>query len=315
MEIFGAVFSLLLIIIGLTTIIGAIFFWPKEQSSSDHQQPYARKLAVFGGIAILLLFLLTSSIKIVGAGEVGVVKHFGAVESSERSPGINLVVPFFTDIVNVDGRIQGIPFENLGAASKEYQDVFLTGILNVHVEFDKVAELYQTVGLDYKEKLVIPFYANLVKEIVPQFGIAEVLPKRELIRQLTVEKLKIKLAPYGIAVDDVAISNINFNEQYNQAIQDKQIQELRVQTEKNILEQKRIQAEQVQIAAQGEAQAQIERAKGVAEANRLIAASLSDTILLNSYIDKLADNVEIMLIPSGQDFLLDLRNLIAQQPQ
>jgi prohibitin 2 len=275
-----------------------------------------RSLAAAGigcaSIVVIGILIILFSLRIVGPGEIGIVKTGGRVDTNERGPGFNFVVPFVDDIVNMDGRVQGVPFENLAAASKEYQDVFLTGTLNVHVQFDKAAELYQTVGPDYKDKLVVPYYANIVKEIVPQFGVAEVLPKREEIRRLTVEKLRSKLEPFGIVVDDVALANVNFNEEYNKAIQDKQIQELRVQTEKNILEQKKIQAQQAQIAAQGEANAAIERAKGIAEANRLIAESLTETVLLNNYIDKLSDNVQIMLVPGGQEFLLDLKNLVPQ---
>lgn len=308
MEIVVGIFGFLLLVAGIIGVVATILM-PK---SIDGVEVSGGRRKLIGVLSVLALvaFLALSSIKVIGAGEIGVVKHFGAIESTERSPGINFVMPFLTDIVNVDGRIQGIGFENIAAASREYQDVFLTGTLNVHVNQNSAAELYQTVGLDYKEKLVIPFYTNIIKEIVPQFGISEILPKREEIRRLTVDKLRLKLEPYGIVIDDVALSNVNFNENYNNAIQDKQIQELRIQTERNILSQKEIVAQQAQIAAKGEANAAIERAKGVAEANNLISRSLNDTILLNNYIDKISDKVQVMLVPGGQDFLLDLKGLV-----
>lgn len=261
-------------------------------------------------IAVVVIALAIFSIKFVGAGEIGVATNFGKVDTEEKGSGVNLVIPFFTDVVTMDGRVQGIPFEKLGAASKEYQDVFLTGVLNVHVQFDKAAELYRDVGLDYKEKLVIPFYANSVKEVVPQYAIGEVLPKREEIRRQTVERLQAKLSKYGIVVDDVALAQIDFNEQYNAAIQDKQVQELKVQTERNILEQKKIQKDQAIVAAQAEAQAQIERAKGESEANRLISQSLTDEILRNRYIEKLGPDVKVVLVPSDSNMFFNTDSLI-----
>lgn len=266
-------------------------------------------------IAVVGLLALLFSFKFVDAGEIGIATNFGKVDTNEKGPGPNVVVPFFTDVVTMDGRIQGIPFENLAAASIEYQDVFLTGTLNVHLEFDKAAELYQQVGLDYKEKLITPFFANTIKEIVPTYAIGDVLPKREEIRRLTVERLRTKLAPYGIVVDDVALAQINFNEEYNAAIRDKQVQELRVQTERNILAQKRIQKEQAVVEAEAQADAQVARAKGEAESNRLIDASLTEKILQNRYIEKLSDKVQVMLVPSGGNFLFDTKGLIGQQPQ
>lgn len=262
-----------------------------------------------GIVAVILLALALFSVKFVGAGEIGVATNFGRVDTEEKGSGVNIVIPFFTDVVTMDGRVQGIPFENLAAASREYQDVFLTGVLNVTVQFDKAAELYRDVGLDYKEKIVVPFYTNIVKEVIPKYGIAEVLPKREEIRKETVVKLQAKLTPYGITVNDIALSNINFNEQYNAAIQDKQVQELRVQTERNILEQKRIQAEQAVVQAKADADSQVERAKGEAESNRLISQSLTEEILRNRYIEKLADDVKVVLVPSDSNMFFDVKSV------
>ena len=260
-------------------------------------------LMVVVGVFLLLTFL--SSVKFVGPGEIGIATNFGRVDTDERGSGVNLVVPFFTDVIAMDGRVQGIPFDKLGAASKEYQDVFLTGVLNVHVAFDKAAELYRDVGLDYKEKLIIPFYANSVKEVVPQYAIGEVLPKREEIRKKTVDILQTKLAPYGIVVDDVALSQIDFNEQYNAAIQDKQVQELKVQTERNILEQKRIQKDQAIVQAEAEAAAAVKRAEGEAQANKLIAASLTEEVLRSRYIDKLTGDIKVIMVPSDSNMFFN----------
>lgn len=264
-------------------------------------------------VGLLLVFLF--SFRTVGPGEVGVAVTTGKADLEERGPGISLVFPFVTDVVTMDTRVQGTPFENLGAASKEYQDVFLSGVLNTHIQADKAAELYTTVGKDYADKLIIPFYNNAVKEVVPQYAIGEILAKREEIRQLTVEKLQAKLAPYGIIVDDVALSSINFNEEYNNAIKDKQVQELRVQTERNILAQREIQRQQAVVDAKGQAESQIERAKGEAEANRLISESLTEQILQNRYIEKLSDKIQVVLVPSGGNFLFDTKGLINPQPQ
>lgn len=261
-------------------------------------------------IAVVVIALAIFSVKFVGAGEIGVATNFGKVDTEEKGSGVNLVIPFFTDVVTMDGRVQGIPFDHLGAASREYQDVFLTGVLNVHVQFDKAAELYRDVGLDYKEKLVVPFYANAVKEVVPQYAIGEVLPKREEIRQKTVVKLQEKLTKYGIIIDDVALSQIDFNEQYNAAIQDKQVQELKVQTERNILEQKKIQKDQAIVQAQAEAQAAIERARGEAEANKLVSQSLTEEILRNRYIDKLTGDIKVIMVPSDSNMFFNTDGLI-----
>ena len=69
-------------------------------------------------------------------------------------------------------------------------------------------------------------------------------------------------------------------------------------------------AQQKVAAARGEAEAQIERARGEAESNRLVAASLTEAILQNRYIEKLSDQISVMLVPSdGGGLILDLGSL------
>lgn len=270
-------------------------------------------------VVILLLVLGIFSIHPVDAGYVGVVTSGGKVQADTLKPGFNFLPPFLYGVTNVDTRVHGIPFgqdpaARFGAASIEYQDVFLTGTLNIHIDQDKAVDLYQKVGLDYDAKLVVPFFTTAIKEVVPQYKIGDILANREHIRQQTVEKLAAKLAPYGIIVDDVAIANIDFSDQYKQAIEAKQVAEQQVQTEAQILAQRKIQANQITVTAQGNADAVIIAAKAQAEANRQLAASLSDPLIQYTLIQKLAPTIQTMILPAGQQFILDPAALKAPTP-
>lgn len=303
----------------LTVIVGvlavAAISWAgylqyrKAEFFSEGDAPSVR---VWWGLAgvMLLLAIISTGLRIIPAGHVGVVTFFGEVEDRTLQPGLQFVAPIAEGIIEVETRVRGVGFENLGAASSEYQDVLITGTLNIHVDGAEADELYQDVGLDYEGKIVTPFLATLVKEIVPEYDIDQILLKREEIRTRAVQSLGAKLAPYHIVVDDLAFSQISFSEAYTNAIEDKQVQEQRVLTEQQILEQKRIQAEQAVVAATGEADANIETARGQAEANRLLTESLSPILVQWQAIQKLNPNIKIALVPSGNGFILDIGGLI-----
>lgn len=277
------------------------------------------------GVVLVVLGVFATFLHPIQAGYVGVVTSFGKVQTETLKPGLNLVVPILNSVTDVDTRVRGIPFgqdpnARFGAASIEYQDVFLTGTLNIHVDQNKAVDLYQNVGLDYDAKLVIPFFSTAIKEVVPQYKIGDILAKRELIRQQAVEKLSAKLAPYGISVDDVAIANIDFSEQYKAAIEAKQVAEQQVQTEQQILAQKRIQADQAKVTAQGQADSRVIAAQGNADAalieadaqakvNKTIAASLDESVLRYALINRLAPTIQTMILPDGQSFILDPKAL------
>jgi regulator of protease activity HflC (stomatin/prohibitin superfamily) len=272
-------------------------------------------LGCAGVVGIIVVLGALLSFHPVDAGFVGVVTSFGKVQQDTLKPGSNFLMPFVYSVTNVDTRVHGIPFgqdpnQRFGAASREYQDVFLQGTLNIHVDQNAAVDLYQKVGLDYDQKLVIPFFSTAIKEVVPQYNIGDILAKREEIRRLTVEKLQAKLQPYGIVVDDVAIANIDFSDQYKQAIEAKQVAEQQVQTESQILAQKKIQADQVRVAAQGQADAAVIAAKGQAEANRVLQASLTPALIQYTLVQKLAPTIQTMLLPSGQNFILDPSTLL-----
>ena len=65
------------------------------------------------------------------------------------------------------------------------------------------------------------------------------------------------------------------------------------------------------VTAKGQAQATIEQAKGQQQANELINASLTDKVLQYQYIQKIVDKVQVMLVPGGQQFLLDLKGVLS----
>lgn len=291
-------------------------------SAADQPMFVTVRLAVLGTIAFLLILVgISGPFVEVPAGYVGVVTNFGQVQSGTLDPGLHIVIPIYQRIVNVDTRVQPHTFQEIDAASREYQTVKLTGTMNYHVDGRFASDLYQRVGLDFAQKVIDPAFNDFIKTVVPTYRVDDILGKRDEIREKAKAALAANLAQYHITVDDIYIANISFSDSFQQAIEAKQVAQQQVQTEQQILQQKQIQAQQAVaeaqgradsavVAAKGDAQASIERAKGTAEANRTLAASLSDPILLYQYITKLSENIQVMLVPGGQQFLFDLKGVL-----
>ena len=144
------------------------------------------------------------------------------------------------------------------------------------------------------------------------YTVDTILGARDEIRQKAKSALAQNLTQYHIIVDDIYIANISFSPEFQAAIEAKQVAQQQVQTEQQVLAQKQIQAQQVVVAAQGQADAQVTLAKGQSESNRLIAQSLSDPVLQYQLINKLSDKINVMLVPSGNGFILDLKSLTGQ---
>jgi regulator of protease activity HflC (stomatin/prohibitin superfamily) len=305
-------FGALLLVLGVIAVIAAT-------SGRTHGQPPPhlplRRLLLLGTAGVLLLIVgVAGPFVEVPAGSVGVVTNFGQVQSGTLLPGLHIVVPIVQQVVNVDTRVQPHQFQEIDAASQEYQTVKLTGTMNYHVDGQYASDLYQRVGTDFASKVIDPAFNDFIKQVVPEYPVAEILAKRDEIRTRAKQQLADNLSQYHIIVDDIYIANIAFSDAFQQAIEQKQVAQQQVQTEQQILEQKRIQAQQQVVAAQGAADSAVVTAKGQAEANRQIAASLSDQILQYQYIQRLTDKIQVMLVPSGQGFLFDLNGILKPSP-
>jgi regulator of protease activity HflC (stomatin/prohibitin superfamily) len=241
------------------------------------------------GILIILLIIfifLWSSFALVPAGHRGVVLWWGSVEKRIMGEGLNFKVPMAERVIKVDVRVQPHPFKEIDAASKEYQMVKLTGMMNFHINPSYVNDLYQKVGLDFANKVIDPAFNDFVKEVVPIYQITEILPKREDIRKRAMIKLGDNLARYHIIVDDIYFANIRFSPEYEKAIEAKQVAQQQVETQRQVLFQREIEAQQKVATAKGEAESILVVAQGQAKANEALSRSISPILVQYKSIEK-----------------------------
>ena len=262
--------------------------------------------------AVIVVIGLAGPFVEVPAGNVGVVTNFGSVQTVTLEPGLHIVVPIYQRVTNVDTRVQPHEFQEIDAASRELQTVKLTGVMNYHIDGQYASDLFQRVGTDFAAKIIDPAFNDFIKTVVPDYSVNDILAKRDEIRSLAKTQLAANLSQYHIVVDDIYIANIAFSDSFQQAIEAKQVAQQQVQTEQQILAQKQIQAQQAVAAAKGQADATVTLADGQAKANDLLSKSLTDQILQYQYIQKLTDKIQVMLVPSGNASIFDLKGLLGQ---
>jgi regulator of protease activity HflC (stomatin/prohibitin superfamily) len=301
---------------GLLLLTGASVVVNRARSGvRDAGAPLPTGLFAIGGLVAIVLAVAMSAFVQIPAGFVGVVRQFGAVTNQTLQPGLHFVTPIVNTVDEVDTRVRSIPIPEYAAASKEQQDLFLDMTLNYAVRPQDAPSIVQNLGLNFEETIVRPRFLDIPKSVTDDYPTTIVLNSRDEIRQRAVDLLKAQLEPLGFNVVGINIQNFSYSDAYNQAIEDKQVAQQQVETERQKLAQQEIIAQQRVAAARGEAEAQIERARGEAESNRLVGASLTAAILQNRYIEKLSDQIQVMLVPSeGGGLILDLGSLTPTPP-
>lgn len=266
--------------------------------------------SAIAALSFAALAVLALGIREVPAGQVGIVTSFGQVREQALQSGLHYVAPLVNNVTILDTRVQVYDYKDIEGASRDLQAVRLTGVVNFRIDPQTAWKLYREVGTDYITKVFTRPAETALKTVTPKFNATEIISKRDEVAKEARALLEPQIVRYGITVEAFYVSNIGLNQAFLDAVEQKQIAEQQVLQQQQLLAKSRVEAQQRVVEAQAQADAQVVRAKAEAEANRIVAASLSDTILLNRYIEKLADNISVMLVPSGQDTLLDLRSLL-----
>ncbi len=253
--------------------------------SFEFKGPKPRTIGIIVILLIIFIFIWGTFV-IVPAGHRGIVLWWGSVEKRVMGEGFNLKVPIAERVIKIDVRVRPHPFKEIDAASKEYQMVKLTGMMNFHIDPAYVNDLYQKVGLDFADKVIDPAFNDFVKEVVPNYPITEILPKREEIRKRAMGKLGDNLARYHIVVDDIYFANIRFTPEYEKAIEAKQVAQQQVETQRQVLAQREIEAQQKVATAKGEAESILVVAQGQAKANDALSRSISSILVQYKSIEK-----------------------------
>lgn len=209
---------------------------------------------VIGIVSGFILFSIgLTSFTIVNAGERAVILRLGAV-NRVVSDGLNLKFPIIERVKKFETRT--VKYEVPAIAySKDIQTVEAAVVLNYHLEPGSIGTIYKELGEEYRDRVIVPSVQEVVKAIAAQFTAQELVEERPKVKDGIKIALTERLLPYHIIVGDVSITNFDFSDQYEKAVEQKQVAQQDALTARNKLEQVKFEAEQRVATAKAEAEA------------------------------------------------------------
>jgi len=255
---------------------------PRSSYSSPGNSPFRRNLtriiipAIIGIIVVSVV--LASSVKIVEAGNRGVLTQFGAVDTSvSLAEGLHFVTPFRDNVVSIEVRTQK-SVETAASASKDLQDVQTQVALNFHINPNNAQIVYQQLGFDHANRVINPAIQESVKQVTARFNAEELITKRETVKTEIELQIKQRLGLYNIIVETISITEFKFSDQFTRAVEAKVEAEQRALQASNELRRIEIEAQQAEAKAIGDQKANIARAEGLRQANVLEAEGEAEAI-------------------------------------
>jgi regulator of protease activity HflC (stomatin/prohibitin superfamily) len=223
----------------------------KDAMQSAMKKMPMRLILIIG--AILVFFLFLNPWVQIGAGERGVVLNFGAVQKNVLDEGLHFRVPIMQEIIKVDVKVQKAETD-AAAASADLQDVSSTVAINYHIIPDKANIVYQSIGVQFKERIIDPAVLEVVKAVTAKYSAEELITKRPAVSDAMKLSLTERLLAHNIAVDAFSIVGFSFSKIFMEAIESKQTAEQLALKAKRDLDRIKIEAEQTITAAKAEAE-------------------------------------------------------------
>lgn len=127
--------------------------------------------------------------------------------------------------------------------------------LNYHIIPDKSNLVYQTIGAEYKNRIIDPAIQEVMKAVSARYTAEELITKRPAESSEMKETLTSRLLTSNIAVDAFAIINFSFSQPFTDAIEAKQTAEQNALKAKRDLDRIKVEAKQTITAATAEAEA------------------------------------------------------------
>jgi regulator of protease activity HflC (stomatin/prohibitin superfamily) len=266
----------------------------KEFLMSTFFKQAESKLGVGIMISVAILFFLFKSVVIVNSGYVGVVKRLGAVQPISLHEGFHFIRPFIDTVEQMDIRLSKGTTQST-SASKDLQTVKAQVTIQYSLSGALAPRVYQRIGTRemLASTVVAPAIQESVKAVTAKYTAEELVTRRSEVKIKIQEAIELfidvtlteKDLRNCITISNVAITDFDFSDEFNRAI------ELKVKAEQEALQAKN---EKTRRVTQAEAGAEERKLAADAEAYQIARASEARAAAIQREAKALKNNPELI---------------------
>lgn len=271
---------------------------PPDFDFSPGNMPRGRvtRIVLIAILAISVLLIALGAFARVEAGEACVVRRFGDVRRT-LSPGLHMKLPLAEDTACFSTR--SLVYEVVdegGDSNADYVDFLVDGVtidgqplsitytVRFHIDADDVENVYSNIAQSMNQvtERVVKFHSRAeVRQVVNTKTAEELyLGGLDTVSVEIEEILRPLFAESGVTLDFFEIKRPNFSDEYEQAIEDKQIAIEQADRKENEIQVAAQEAERLKTEAQGEADAQVIRSQGDADSLKIRAEAYNENPVL-----------------------------------
>lgn len=220
-------------------------------------------------LALLALITVFSSFYTIKSTERGVLSTFGKISSGVIEDGLHVKIPFIQTIKKVN--VQQKKFDGTeNSYTRDVQTSEVQYTINYDLVRENVNNLIRNVGDDYHNRIVVPFIRSAMKQAFGNFAATEIVENRDAVRREIESMLRRTLDSNYFVNIQFQLVNIDFDDDFENAIKEKQVAEQQALKAKNVTIQIEEQAKQTKIRAEADAEAIRIKAKALESNPKLV---------------------------------------------
>ena len=221
---------------------------------------------IIRGIAVIGLAALAGCGQ-VESGEAGFFTQWGEVVSKQcLDEGLHFIPQPGRKLVTYSIRSQTVQVRE-PAFTRDIQTIDWCDMeVTFHLMREKVIDLHKTTGISYLNTLILPSIKDAMKNALGKMDSSDIIGNREIVAKNIKDTLNQRLESYGIHIDLVNITNIDFSDPFEKAVEEKQVALQQSQKERNNTARLKEVAEQQVVKAGAEARSRVLEAEADAKA-------------------------------------------------
>ena len=227
------------------------------------------QISLLALLALLALITVFSSFYTIKSTERGVLSTFGKISSGVIEDGLHVKIPFIQTVKKVN--VQQKKFDGTeNSYTRDVQTSEVQYTINYDLVRENVNNLIRNVGDDYHNRIVVPFIRSAMKQAFGNFAATEIVENRDAVRREIESMLRRTLDSNYFVNIQFQLVNIDFDDDFENAIKEKQVAEQQALKAKNVTIQIEEQAKQTKIRAEADAEAIRIKAKALESNPKLV---------------------------------------------
>ena len=272
----------------------------------DNESARGEAIVLFGigAIVILIIMVFMGCFTTIPAGNVGIADTFGVVDSNVLQPGLHFKFPW-TGVTMMSGQTQKYidygsgDVATITALSNEGLSVSMAIAVNYHLDTTKATEVYKRVGPNYQSVVMVNPIHAVPRDIISKYDVKTLYSASQ---PGSADRAKIETELYegiqaginnggvkdSVVIEQVFIREIKLPQTLMDSIamklsMEQQIAQKQFEVQKQDAESNRMRSE----------------AQGIADANKIISGSLTETYLQWYWIESMKSNPKTIYVPSS----------------